>query len=272
MERPLDLVADRARSKETEPLADAVAQVGVPPPRIEMDRERAIHELGKARVRVAGERRERASRRLHEDHAFPAASRRRDLGPASSPVELDSGDRPVASRRAEQDRARTAVARRAVERDLASRDAQYLHDRIGLEEMPPEERAQPEECGAAVLGRHRVDEVLHRVRRDHFAVVALGVRAEEPLTGDVDVHRRRERRQVAPAEPVEDHVGLAVADLGPRHGRARSRSAAIARNSSIPAASSGSRSCVRRSRRTVAIAAFVRPFTQTTNRKPKRRS
>src|SRR5438132_959933 len=136
-----------------------------------------------------------------------------------------------------------------------------------------EEGAETEERAARVVGSHRVHEVLHRVGRDDLPIVALRVRRDEPLSEDVDVDRRGEWGDVATAEPVEKNVGFAVADLGRRHDAMRSnRSRVIARNSSMPVASSSSRVCRRRSRMAGTISAFARPATNTTKRKPNRRS
>src|SRR3989454_621964 len=182
-------------------------------------------------------------------------------------VELMEGA--LAACRPEEDVARAALARGRVQRHLARGDAERLHDRVGFQELAAEEGAQTEEVSATVFGRHRVHEVLHRVGGDDLAIVAMCVRGEEALSDDVDVDRRGERRHVLTAEPVENDVRLPVADLGRGHDLIRvNRSRVIARNSSIPVASSSSRVRRRRARNTGTILAFGRPATNTTNRNP----
>src|SRR3982750_2323898 len=44
MERALELIADGARAKDAKPFGDAVAKIAVPPPGVEVDRERPVDE------------------------------------------------------------------------------------------------------------------------------------------------------------------------------------------------------------------------------------
>src|SRR6267378_187120 len=267
VEDAFDLVTDGPRPKEPGPFGHPVLQIAVAPVHVHMDRERSIRELGKRRVVVTCERRERAPRCLDQRHAFPTASRGGDLGPAADHVYGDLRDCVVAAGHAEQHLAGAAFPGGRVERHLARGHAQRLHHRICLDEATAEERAKPEERGAFVLRRHRVHEVLHRVGGDDFAIVALRVCGHEALSENVDVYRRREWRDLATAEPVERYVCFPVADLGRGHDAIRvNRSRAMARNSSIPVASSSSRLRLRRSRNTGTISAFERPPTNTTKR------
>src|SRR5256714_6218733 len=273
VEDPLDLVANGTRSEKPWTLRHSVPQVAVTPVHIQMDRQGPIGELGKRRVVVARERRERAARRLHEPHPFPPAARGGDLRLSANRVDRDLRDRAVHAGRAEENAAGAVLSGGGVERHLTRRHAERLHNGIGLDEAPAEEGAEAEEGAARVLGGHRVHEILHRVGGDDLTIVALRVRTDEAVAEDIDVDRRGKRRDVGTAEPVEKDVGLAVADLGRGHGVMRSkRSRVIARNSSMPVASSSTRVRRRRSRMTGGISAFDRPATKATNRKPNLRS
>src|SRR5207244_6136124 len=119
-----------------------------------------------------------------------------------------------------------------------------------------------------VLERHRVDKVLHGVRRHHVAVIALRVGREEIVPEDVDTHAAGEQ----PADrvrPVERDIVLAVADVGVHE---RNRSWAMSTMARRPSSSSSSRDRRSRWRSTSTIAALGRRLTKTTKRKPKRRS
>src|SRR5467141_1024747 len=187
VEDALDLVAHRARPEKPATFSDAVLQIAVAPVRVHTDCQRAVGELGERRVVVPSKGRERASRGLYEDHAFPTAPRGGDLGSSADGINGDLGERAIAACRAEEDIARTAFTRGRVERHLPRGHAQRLHHGIRLDEATAEEGTQPEERATAVFRRHRVHEVLHRVGGDDLPIVAFAVRREEALSEDIYV-------------------------------------------------------------------------------------
>src|SRR5205814_1393877 len=134
VEDPLDLVADGTRSEKPWTLRHSVPQVAVTPVHIQTDGQGPIGELGKRRVVVACERRERAARRLHKPHPFPPAARGGDLRLAATRVDPGLRDRAVHAVRAEQNAARAVLSGGGVERLLTRRHAEPLHDGIGLDE------------------------------------------------------------------------------------------------------------------------------------------
>src|SRR4030095_4939345 len=119
--------------------------------------------------------------------------------------------------------------------------------------------------GASIeVRRRRVDEVLHGVRCDDVAVVALGICRAETFAEDVDRDRRRERRGGALRPPEEDDARRGVLDL-PAHRARATGCGALARTPSSPVGSWPSRVCGSRARMTGTISSFERPATKTTN-------
>ena len=106
---------------------------------------------------------------------------------------------------------------------------QALHVRIGRQECRSDVMNPSLERGSAGRERRGVHEVLHRVGRDHPAVIASGVGLEKggavhrhlELRGHEDVVAAIERRfgdpghtgQRRAVRAVDLHVGLAVVDL-----------------------------------------------------------
>src|SRR6266566_1224882 len=151
---------------------------------------------------------------------------------------------------------------------LPDLDAQPLHLRIGLQQATAEECGEPLVGRTRVLERHGVDKVLHGVGRHHVAVIAMRVGREEIVPEDVDAYPAGEQ-PTDRVRPVEGDVVLAIADVGFHE---RNRSSAMSTMARRPSSSSCSRDRRSRCRSTSTISALGRRLTNTTKRKPKRRS
>jgi hypothetical protein len=164
--------------------------------------------------------------------------------------------------------AREELFAEAVEAVLAPRHADGLHHRVGGQEALAEVHDQPFERVALVGERLAQDEVLHRVRGDHLAVVAFRVGGREVLAQHLDADLGGEHLVAAVAldDALDRDAQLAVGDPHIRS----IRSLAILATSRRAVASSASGSLRTRS----CAAAMIEPLscspTQMTNGIPNR--
>ena len=153
----------------------------VAPGRGDLRRHDPVADLGQRRVLVAREAAERRSGGLHDDEVLDAAI---DDDP------IDIGDRDRGPRHAAGPPERigrgAGLRLQRLPGVLADRDRRAL-DRLGLDEVRREPARERLDRPVQVLGRERVDGVLHRVGRDDEGVVAGGERGvEAALERDVD--------------------------------------------------------------------------------------